>query len=57
MPLGLGLQVNFFNEAFLFIHVHYQVGVSENAASTLYYSLGVAGSIGNGKKTPPVRFR
>lgn len=50
MPLGLGLQVNFFNEAFLFVHLQYQVGVSENAAPTLYYSLGVAGSIGSPKK-------
>ncbi|TDX01018.1 hypothetical protein [Dinghuibacter silviterrae] len=50
MPLGLGLQVNFFNEAFLLIHIQYQVGVSENAANTLYYSLGVAGNIGSSKK-------
>lgn len=49
-PLGLGLQVNFFNEAFLFLHLQYQVGVSESAANTLYYSLGVAGSIGSQKK-------
>jgi OmpA-OmpF porin, OOP family len=50
MPLGLGLQVNFFSEAFLLVHLQYQVGVSENCASALYYSLGVAGSIGSSKK-------
>jgi len=57
MPLGVGIQVNFFNEAFLFVHAQYQVGVSENAAPTLYYSLGVAGNISSGHKGPPVRFR
>jgi len=50
MPLGVGLQVNFFNEAFLLINVQYQAGVSENCASALFYSLGVAGSIGPPKK-------
>ena len=50
MPLGLGLQVNFFSEAFLLVHLQYQVGVSENCAPALYYSLGVAGSIGSSKK-------
>ncbi|HTJ13808.1 MAG TPA: hypothetical protein VL547_17350, partial [Dinghuibacter sp.] len=53
MPLGVGIQVNFFNEAFLFVHAQYQVGVSENAAPTLYYSLGVAGNISSGHKGPP----
>jgi OmpA-OmpF porin, OOP family len=50
MPLGLGLQVNFFNEAYLLVNLQYQVGVSENAASAFYYSLGVVGSIGTPKK-------
>jgi OOP family OmpA-OmpF porin len=55
MPLGLGLQVNFFNEAYLLVHLQYQVGVSENAASTFYYSLGVAGSIGSSHTTRSLR--
>jgi len=50
MPLGVGLQVNFFDQAFLIFHVQYNVGVSENAAPTFYYSIGVAGNIGPGKK-------
>ena len=52
MPLGVGIQVNFFNEAFLMVHLQYQVGVSENATSTFYYSLGVAGSIGSSHSRP-----
>lgn len=50
MPLGVGLQVNFFDQAFLNLHVQYNVGVSENAAATFYYSIGVTGNIGPGKK-------
>jgi OOP family OmpA-OmpF porin len=50
MPLGAGMQVNFFDQAFLFCHVQYNVGVSENAAPTFYYSIGVAGNIGSDKK-------
>ena len=50
MPLGLGVQVNFFDEAFIFVHLQYQVGVSENSVPTFFYSLGVVGSIGNPKK-------
>jgi OmpA-OmpF porin, OOP family len=50
MPLGVGLQVNFFDEAFLLIHLLYQVGISETTAPSFYYSLGFAGNIGTSKK-------
>lgn len=50
MPLGIGLQLNLFNEAYVLLDFQYHVAVSENAASTFYYSLGVAGNIGTSRK-------
>lgn len=52
MPLGAGLQVNLFEEAFLLINTQYRVAVSDNVANHLYHSIGFAGSIG--KKKEPV---
>jgi OmpA-OmpF porin, OOP family len=52
-PLGVGLQVNFFDEAYLFINSQYRLAVSENTASHLYHSIGIAGNLGN-KKEPKI---
>jgi OmpA-OmpF porin, OOP family len=46
-PVGLGLQVNLFNEGFLVLQSGYRFPVISNTtASNLYYSLGFHGSIG-----------
>ena len=53
MPLGLGLKVNFFDEAHLFITSTYRVPVTtETANYHLQHAVGIAGSIG--KKKEPV---
>ncbi len=50
MPLGAGLQVNFFQEAFLFINSQYRVAISENSAYHLYHSIGLVGNVGTRKE-------
>ena len=51
VPLGAGVQVNFYDEAFLFINMQYRFGITENTSNHLYYSIGVAGNI-SPKKEP-----
>ena len=54
IPLGLGVKVNFFDEAHFFMTSQYRVPVTtETANYHLYYSIGVAGVIGK-KKEPKV---
>ncbi|MEO5685146.1 MAG: OmpA family protein [Chitinophagaceae bacterium] len=53
VPLGVGIQVNFYDEAFLFINSQYRLGITENTSNHLYHSIGVAGNIGV-KKEPKI---
>jgi OmpA-OmpF porin, OOP family len=53
VPVGAGMQVNFYDEAFLFINAQYRFGITENTSNHLYYGIGVAGSISN-KKDPKI---
>lgn len=50
VPLGAGLQLNFFDEAFLMINSQYRVPITESASYHFYHSIGLAGNIGR-KKT------
>ena len=43
VPVGLGLQVNFLDDAFLMINSQYRIPVTENASYHFYHSIGVAG--------------
>ena len=48
VPLGLGVKVNFFDEAHLFLNTQYRVPVTnETSTYHLMYSFGIAGVIGN----------
>jgi OmpA-OmpF porin, OOP family len=49
IPLGVGLQVNFFDEAFLLINSQYRVPVTQSASYHFYHSIGLAGNIGRKK--------
>ena len=53
VPVGVGVQVNFYDEAFLFINAQHRFGITENTSNHLYYSIGVAGNIGV-KKEPKI---
>jgi hypothetical protein len=51
MPLGLGLKINFFDEAHLFITSTYRVPVTTETSNYHFqHSIGFAGVIGGGKK-------
>ncbi|MGZ8537027.1 MAG: hypothetical protein ACXWV9_02135 [Flavisolibacter sp.] len=47
VPLGLGLKVNFFDEANLFFNTQYRVPVTDETSNYHFmYSFGISGSIG-----------
>jgi len=49
IPLGVGLQLNFFDEAFLMINSQYRVPVTQSTSYHFYHSIGLAGNIGRKK--------
>jgi len=54
MPLGLGLKINFFDEAHLFLTSQYRVPVTTETASYHFqHSIGIAGILGK-KKEPKI---
>ena len=54
IPLGVGLNINFFNEGRIFINSTYRVPITTNSANYHFlHSFGVAGRIGK-KKEPKV---
>jgi len=54
LPLGLGVKVNFFDEAHLFITTQYRVPVTQETANYHFqHGLGIAGVIGK-KKEPAI---
>ena len=51
LPLGLGVKINFFDEAHLFLNSTYRVPViTETSNYHLQHSIGIAGSIGKKKE-------
>lgn len=50
MPVGLGIQLNFHNYAFVLINSQYRAGLSSNVNNHFYYSFGVAGNIAKRRK-------
>lgn len=54
VPLGLGLQVNMFDEAFLLINSQYRIPVTENVNYHFFHSVGLAGVIAKRKTAPKV---
>jgi OOP family OmpA-OmpF porin len=49
MPLGAGIQVNFWDEAFLLLNTQYRVPITSNNDYHFFHSIGVAGNIGKPK--------
>lgn len=45
IPTGVGIQVNFVDEAYLMLNAQYRIPVTENVAYHLNYSIGFAGNI------------
>lgn len=46
IPAGVGLQINFFDEAYLLINSQYRIAVSETANYHFVHSIGLVGNIG-----------
>ncbi len=57
IPTGLGLQVNFFDEAYLLLNAQYRIPITETANYHFYYSLGIAGNIGKKKDATSLKSR
>lgn len=49
IPLGVGVQFNFFDEAYLLVNSQYRVPATESANYHFFHSIGLAGSIGKRK--------
>jgi outer membrane protein OmpA-like peptidoglycan-associated protein len=49
-PVGMGLQFNFFNDAFVFTDAQYRLALSPNVNYHFNYSVGIATGIGKQKK-------
>jgi outer membrane protein OmpA-like peptidoglycan-associated protein len=50
LPVGMGLQVSLYEEAFLFVNSQYRIRITDNTTDHFYYSFGVAGNIGPDRK-------
>ncbi len=53
-PLGLGMQVNFFDETYLILQAQYRFPIISGTTSNhLFYGIGLAGNIGKKKEVAP----
>lgn len=55
IPVGVGLQISMWDNAFLIMNSQYRVPVTENVAYHFYHSLGIAGSLSKKKEPEPVK--
>ena len=46
IPAGVGVQINFFGEAYLMINSQYRIAVTESASYHFVHSIGLVGNIG-----------
>ena len=46
IPAGIGIQINFFDEAYLLINSQYRIAVSESVNYHFVHSIGLVGNIG-----------
>lgn len=52
-PVGVGVQVNLFDEAYVLFNSQYRVPVTQNASYHFYHSVGIAGNIVKRKVEAP----
>lgn len=53
IPVGMGLQVNIFDEAFLLINAQYRIGITNTTSDHFLFGIGLAGVIGRRRTTRP----
>lgn len=50
LPAGIGVQVNFFEEAYFIVNAQYRLGITNQVTDHFFYSFGLAGTIGGRRK-------
>lgn len=53
-PVGFGLQVNVFNEAFITANMQYKIAASTAVSNHFYYNVGIGVPLLKSKKTKPI---
>ncbi|MFM9908797.1 MAG: hypothetical protein ACKVOW_05595 [Chitinophagaceae bacterium] len=46
LPVGMGMQVNLFNEAYLLVNAQYRFPITETTNHHFWFGIGIAGNIG-----------
>ncbi len=54
VPIGVGIQIKVFDDAFILMNSQYRVPATENVAYHFYHSIGVAGNIRKKNEAPVV---
>ena len=54
VPLGFGLQVNLFDDAYIMINSQYRIPATSLGEYHLFHAIGFVGSLGGKKAAPPV---
>jgi OmpA-OmpF porin, OOP family len=54
LPMGVGAQLNFFDEAFLLIGSQYRIPITDNTNYHFYHSIGIAGNLGKKRVPKPL---
>jgi outer membrane protein OmpA-like peptidoglycan-associated protein len=54
IPVGVGLQINVFDQTFIMLNSQYRVPVTENVGYHFYHSIGIVGNLCKKKVVPPV---
>jgi outer membrane protein OmpA-like peptidoglycan-associated protein len=53
-PIGIGVQINLFNEAFIVSNMQYRFAGSQQVNDHFYYTIGLGTSIGKTKQAKPI---
>ena len=54
IPVGVGLQINVFDEVFVLMNSQYRMPITENGAYHFYHSIGIAANLTKKKEPVPV---
>ncbi len=52
-PVGVGLQINFYDDAFILLNSQYRIPFTEHAAYHFFHSVGIAGALSKRKAAAP----
>ncbi|MBK7883697.1 MAG: hypothetical protein IPJ81_07760 [Chitinophagaceae bacterium] len=55
IPAGIGMQINFFDDAFILLNSQYRIPVTENVGYHFFHSVGFAGTVKKKKVAEPAK--